>query len=170
MTDTDRELVKRLNGIVAAKPPHVTVLADNVEVYPIRADLLREAAAAISRLPTERDEAQNGCPCTIVEPCRSSCTCANPLMSGGCDRCARYGNEEQRIAAATRLVRLDRERDEMENMLLAVGNIVGGPTMAYAPTMFLYLLPRRWWLSVNWPYFSIGVWVISFGRLVSNDG
>jgi hypothetical protein len=47
-----------------------------------------------------------GCPCTLVEPCSDQCTCADPAMSGGCQRCAKYGSQEQRIAAATRLASL----------------------------------------------------------------
>src|SRR6266576_3519541 len=35
------DLVARLRSVIAAKPPHVTVLADNEEVYPIRVGLLR---------------------------------------------------------------------------------------------------------------------------------
>jgi hypothetical protein len=46
---------------------------------------------------------RNGCPCTIVDPCRSSCTCANPVMSGGCACCAKYGNDEQRRKNAQRI-------------------------------------------------------------------
>jgi len=44
-----------------------------------------------------------GCPCTLIEPCRPSCTCGYRGLSGGCDRCASYGSKEQRLAAATRL-------------------------------------------------------------------
>ena len=53
------------------------------------------------------------CPCTLVEPCRSTCSCANSIMSGGCDRCATYGSDEQRLSRAKSVARqLD------ENMLL----------------------------------------------------
>ena len=44
-----------------------------------------------------------GCPCLYVEPCSYACTCAHPTMSGGCERCCRYGNVEQRFHAAQRL-------------------------------------------------------------------
>ena len=42
------------------------------------------------------------CPCkyTEVKPCKSSCSCANPVMSGGCARCCSYGNHEQRAFKA----------------------------------------------------------------------
>ena len=48
--------------------------------------------------------ARDGCPCYLVEPCSSACSCANPVMSGGCMRCAKYGSKEQRIASAEQLV------------------------------------------------------------------
>ena len=46
------------------------------------------------------------CPCEYeeVEPCHYVCTCRNPVMSGGCQRCCRYGSLEQRVARAKRLV------------------------------------------------------------------
>ncbi len=45
------------------------------------------------------------CPCSYeeVEPCKPTCTCANPVMSGGCLRCCTYGSLEQRITQAKRL-------------------------------------------------------------------
>lgn len=45
------------------------------------------------------------CACTLADPCRDSCSCAEPLLSGGCDRCATYGSAAQRQAAAERLAR-----------------------------------------------------------------
>lgn len=46
----------------------------------------------------------NDCPCVLIKPCRSSCTCANSLMSGGCDFCPRYGSHEQQVAHAEKLI------------------------------------------------------------------
>lgn len=43
------------------------------------------------------------CPCMWLEPCKPTCTCANPMMSGGCDRCASYGSIDQRVKAAERI-------------------------------------------------------------------
>lgn len=40
------------------------------------------------------------CPCEWVTPCRSTCSCATPIMSGGCSRCCKYGSDLQRMAAA----------------------------------------------------------------------
>ena len=46
---------------------------------------------------------ETGCPCLLVDPCAPDCSCAHPLLSGGCGRCARYGSEEQRLAAAVHI-------------------------------------------------------------------
>ena len=43
---------------------------------------------------------RDGCPCHVIEPCSYACSCADPFMSGGCQRCAKYGSKEQRVAAA----------------------------------------------------------------------
>ena len=48
-------------------------------------------------------ELGGGCPCTLIKPCSKNCTCANPVLSGGCSRCCRYGSLEQRTAQAQRL-------------------------------------------------------------------
>lgn len=50
------------------------------------------------------------CPCEFGNPCSSNCTCANSFMSGGCQRCCKYGSEEQQANAARRLL-------EQENLL-----------------------------------------------------
>lgn len=82
----------------------------------------------------------DGCPCTVegIEPCRSTCSCAHPYMSGGCSRCAKYGSLEQRqsharhIAAAVRIYSTlaspsafsDMQRiDWMERHLCRVGEV-----------------------------------------------
>lgn len=44
-----------------------------------------------------------GCPCNYIEPCSQACSCANPVMSGGCQRCCKYGSLEQRREAARQL-------------------------------------------------------------------
>lgn len=52
------------------------------------------------------------CPCTIVTPCKKTCTCARGHMSGGCLRCASYGSAEQRRFQAEALARaLDSQPD-----------------------------------------------------------
>jgi 5'(3')-deoxyribonucleotidase len=50
-----------------------------------------------------KDERKGGCPCLHTTPCAASCTCANPFMSGGCGRCAKYGSIEQQTAAAVHI-------------------------------------------------------------------
>lgn len=57
----------------------------------------------VEALVREREEAAGGCPCLVIEPCQSMCTCAHPFHSGGCLRCAQYGSTEQRQAAARRI-------------------------------------------------------------------
>lgn len=61
-----------------------------------------DSAATGVQKPAE-SEIRSGCPCTIIAPCSTACTCANGVMSGGCSRCARYGGPEQRTAAAERI-------------------------------------------------------------------
>lgn len=45
------------------------------------------------------------CPCNYTEPCSYNCTCANPMMSGGCLRCAGYGSDEQREKKAKEIAK-----------------------------------------------------------------
>jgi hypothetical protein len=46
------------------------------------------------------------CPCYYTTPCMSQCTCANPVRSGGCQRCCAYGSEEQRKSKAEKLAEI----------------------------------------------------------------
>lgn len=36
------------------------------------------------------------CPCKTGTPCKDTCTCGNMFLSGGCEKCASYGSDEQR--------------------------------------------------------------------------
>jgi hypothetical protein len=45
----------------------------------------------------------SGCPCLYVGACSPNCSCVDPYLSGGCQRCAQYGSLEQRQAAARRI-------------------------------------------------------------------
>lgn len=48
------------------------------------------------------------CACVLAEPCGDDCSCRDPLLSGGCDRCATYGSGLQRLAMAGHIAaRLD---------------------------------------------------------------
>jgi hypothetical protein len=73
-----------------------------------------DSALAGAGSATER----SGCPCTVegIEPCSYACSCANPVMSGGCQRCALYGSLEQRQAAARRLIRSNRPADQTDGL------------------------------------------------------
>ncbi len=51
------------------------------------------------------EQEDNDCPCLLVEePCHPDCTCVKQITSRGCLCCAQYGSEEQRKAAAKRIV------------------------------------------------------------------
>lgn len=50
-----------------------------------------------------RQQEGRGCPCYHVEPCSSQCSCANEFISGGCQRCCKYGSKEQQLSAAKRI-------------------------------------------------------------------
>lgn len=66
------------------------------------ADLARAVIAQAEELASLKRMA-TGCPCHHTTPCSDMCSCAHPLMSAGCRRCALYGSEEQRQGAARRL-------------------------------------------------------------------
>lgn len=36
------------------------------------------------------------CPCKTGTPCKDTCTCGNMFHSGGCEKCASYGSDDQR--------------------------------------------------------------------------
>lgn len=46
------------------------------------------------------EKERTGCPCTWTEPCGYACSCARPVMSGGCLCCCSHGSDEQRAAKA----------------------------------------------------------------------
>jgi hypothetical protein len=57
----------------------------------------------------QRQPMPSVCPCQILpaEKCRESCSCANPVLSGGCDRCCAYGSGLQQLTAARRAIELE---------------------------------------------------------------
>ena len=81
-----------------------TVRSDEGECLPncVEAVAVRELLAELGQ----------GCPCLYVEPCSYACSCASPGVSGGCERCCRYGSLEQRQAQAERLAERDRKHAE----------------------------------------------------------
>lgn len=53
-----------------------------------------------------REDLAQGCPCLHTEPCSPACSCASPVMSGGCFRCCSYGDEERKKRRAEVLAKL----------------------------------------------------------------
>lgn len=45
-------------------------------------------------------EQTKSCPCHYTNPCHPFCSCVNPHMSRGCERCCSSGSIEQRRARA----------------------------------------------------------------------
>ena len=94
--------------IEAAKREFLRYFIMGYDVEGMSMDALAfEAARAALNAAEAVVERENGCPCTLVEPCSRHCTCATPILSGGCARCARYGSLEQRMSAARRLAALE---------------------------------------------------------------
>lgn len=72
-------------------------------VSPSDLDALAVLAAERDSLRTALQEAERACPCKHVTPCHDRCTCVTPLSSSGCRRCCKYGSNDQRRSAATRI-------------------------------------------------------------------
>ena len=60
----------------------------------------------VAAVPAEGSAPQDrkSCPCQFLPPCKPSCTCANPILSGGCQRCCKYGSHDQQRRAAEAMV------------------------------------------------------------------
>lgn len=52
---------------------------------------------------TEAERRSDGCPCVFTLPCDPRCTCVTPGSSVGCQRCNKYGSNEQRKERANQL-------------------------------------------------------------------
>ena len=50
-------------------------------------------------------EQRKYCPCHFTSPCKSSCSCANPHLSGACERCCTHGSLDQQKKKAEALAR-----------------------------------------------------------------
>lgn len=94
----------RLQGFVELWKPHLRKELHDKLAADLRA-VVEEAVGEKVAL------AEWGCPCRYVAPCSLSCSCFDSVQSGGCLRCCRYGNGEQRAAAARRLVAAEAARD-----------------------------------------------------------
>lgn len=72
-------------------------------------------------------EQRKTCACEFGNPCKSTCTCANPFMSGGCQRCCKYGSKEQQEGMANALARnellLNAAVKALEEISLLGGNL-----------------------------------------------
>lgn len=61
---------------------------------------------------------EKACPCLHTKPCKQDCSCANPVMSGGCNRCCSYGSKEQQEEKAEWLAEvIDKAIDERKERL-----------------------------------------------------
>jgi hypothetical protein len=92
-------------------------LLRSLEMTPEKEKVLHEQLySKLSRISAEMTSLSGGtankscmekrCPCEFKElqACSDNCSCRNPIMSGGCTRCATYGSYEQQLAMARRLV------------------------------------------------------------------
>src|SRR5882724_7763961 len=57
--------------------------------------------------------AERGCACLYVDPCSENCSCAHPMMSGGCQRCCAHGSDEQKVSAAKTIVSNELEMERL---------------------------------------------------------
>lgn len=85
---------------------------------PFHGSVVQAGSITVSQ-PKASNNACRSCPCEFsnVEPCSDRCSCRQPLSSGGCSRCVRYGSLEQQEAAAQEIVR--REHDLVLARLVA---------------------------------------------------
>ena len=67
-------------------------------------------AAILAKIKEAKYIGGKVCACELAEPCMEQCTCARMYMSGGCNRCATYGNYGQSIAAAMRIAQLREDK------------------------------------------------------------
>lgn len=107
--------------------------------------LIRQLLAAAP----PRDE-PTGCPCTLIEPCSSTCSCANPIMSGGCARCCKYGSLEQRKEMAKCLA-LKMSGEPTNSVATQHHQYESRPCCGEYATCLRPCTPRGRWLAVHDP-------------------
>lgn len=110
----------------------LTKLVDNcIVVYFNNLGGETEVKEQIKRLvietATQIEQQQHyGCPCLHTTPCRDTCTCVNPVMSGGCSRCAAYGSDEQQKSAAEKIASIldnyQQQRERVEKLEVGIKN------------------------------------------------
>ena len=62
-------------------------------------------------------ERARGCPCLWTTPCKPNCSCATPILSAGCSRCARYGSDDQRRTTAVHIAAAQERERAMRGLL-----------------------------------------------------
>lgn len=82
------------------------------------------------------------CPCHHTTPCSDMCSCARPLMSAGCRRCASYGSEEQRQGAARRLAALDEDLERLRAALIEALDALESVEIQYDVAVFTMTYQR----------------------------
>lgn len=86
----------------------------DIDLSDCKSEMITALTAIIQAAEVRARIEDNGCPCTLIDPCSYACTCAKPFMSGGCLMCCRYGSLEQRKKAAMRLAELAKQADVKE--------------------------------------------------------
>ena len=62
-------------------------------------------------------ERARGCPCLWTTPCKPNCSCATPILSAGCSRCARYGSDDQRRTTAVHIAAAQEREKGLRRLL-----------------------------------------------------
>lgn len=86
---------------------------------------LAQLHAELHERDVELARLRRSCPCTRATPCKSLCSCAHPEASGGCERCCRYGSEEQRQKNAEEIVVTDEHLRRLEAAALKLDEELG---------------------------------------------
>jgi len=160
----------RLAAVVAASADDAEVLraAQDFDVDDWKARLLdidealcRARIISAEALFAMAQDIERTCPCQWpdVEPCCRDCTCREPLLSGGCSRCTRYGSDEQRAAQAARIAQ------------------AGEPTLGALHERLAVLRRSGWAVAVHNDYRQDGVpltfWLLTHrasGRYLKGEG
>lgn len=101
----------------------------------------REIEKLYARTVALEKQQVNGCPCLYTSPCDQQCTCVEGYFSRGCERCARYGSEEQRKLRAEDLALLPVRIAVLEAAIKLVSDDIGffGFNDQHEPAFFLNL-------------------------------
>jgi hypothetical protein len=75
---------------------------------------------------TEKNMSRKTCPCEFGNPCSLTCTCAHPVLSGGCRRCCKYGSKEQQENMAKILIEKEKIKAPIGCVIDDKGEILKG--------------------------------------------